>query len=201
MTPSVDELWLRSLQKLSAHIAHDLKGALNGASVNLEVVRSRSEKETVRGADIHKFANTASEQLAVVIRATGALLSISRGTRGPVEVSIIARQVVGLLDDMSPATGGRLQLSVEGGLSAETSAPLNAARLAVAECLFSAASGKGEVAVRVKGLPTPSIHITPAADPGLSPEVSAALTNAGIQVRMDGHGISILLPGPVDLPH
>ena len=200
MSRSVDELWLQSLQKLSAHVAHDLKGALNGVSVNLEVVRTRSEKETSRGADIHKFATTAAEQLGAVIRGTSALLALSRGTRGPVEVSTIARQLVGLLDDMSPAAGGRLQLSVEGGLAGETSAPLNAARLAIAECLYSAASGNGEVAVRVKGFPAPSITISPAADPALAPEVRAALADACIQVRTDGHGISILLPGPAT-PH
>jgi hypothetical protein len=201
VTPSVDELWLRSLQKLTAHIAHDLKGALNGVSVNLEVVRTRSERETSTGADVHRFAATAADQLAIVIRSTGALLSLGRGTRGPVEVSMVTRQVVNLLEDSSSASGGRFQLSVEGGLAAETSAPLNAVRLALAECLFAVASGNGEVAVRVRGLPSPLVLITPATDPGLPLEVTSALTGAGIRIVTDGHGISIMLPGPSDLPH
>ena len=134
MSPSLDALWLATLQKLSAHVAHDLKGALNGVSVNLEVVRSRSEKESTTGADVHRFAANASEQMAVVIRATTALLSLARGTRGPVEVSMVAKQVANLLDDMSSAAGGRFRVTVDGGMAAETAAPLNATRLAVVEC-------------------------------------------------------------------
>jgi len=42
--PSVDVLWLDTLQRICTRAAHELKGALNGVSVNLEVVRSRSER-------------------------------------------------------------------------------------------------------------------------------------------------------------
>jgi signal transduction histidine kinase len=198
---SLDALWLATLQKLSAHVAHDLKGALNGVSVNLEVVRSRSEKDSTTGADVRRFATNAADQMGIVIRATTSLLSLTRGTRGPVEVSLVTKQVANLLDDMSSPAGGRYQVSVEGGMSAETGAPLNAARLAVAECLLAADSGSQPVTVRVSGLPTPRVQIHPATAPALSPDAEAALWAAGIQISTDGHGISISLPGPSALPH
>jgi signal transduction histidine kinase len=198
---SLDALWLATLQKLSAHVAHDLKGALNGVSVNLEVVRSRSEKDSTTGADVRRFATNAADQMGIVIRATTSLLSLTRGTRGPVEVSLVTKQVANLLDDMSSPAGGRYQVSVEGGMSAETGAPLNAARLAVAECLLAADSGSQPVTVRVSGLPTPRVQIHPAIAPALSPDAEAALWAAGIQISTDGHGISISLPGPSALPH
>ena len=201
MSTAVDALWLATLQKLAAHVAHDLKGALNGVSVNLEVVRSRSERESSTGADVHRFAANAADQMAIVIRATTALLSLARGTRGPVEVSMVAKQVANLLDDMSSASGGRVQVMIEGGMSAETAAPLNAVRLAVTECLMPAVAGDKPVTVRVAGLPSPRIQISPAAAPGLSPEVEAALSAAEIQIGTDGHGISISLPGPPAIPH
>jgi signal transduction histidine kinase len=200
-TSSIDALWLATLQRLTARVAHDLKGALNGVSVNLEVVRSRSEKETSTGADVHRFATNAADQVAVVIRATTALLALARGTRGPVEVSMVAKQVANLLDDMSSAAGGRIQVLVEGGMSAETGAPINAVRLSVAECLLSADGGSGPVMVRVAGVPKPRIQITPATAPVLSPDVEAALWAAGIEISTDGHGISISLPGPPEIPH
>ena len=201
MNASVDALWLATLQKLSAHVAHDLKGALNSASVNLEVVRSRSEKESTTGADVHRFAVNAADQLSVVIRATTALLSLARGTRGPVEVSIVTKQVANLLDDMSSAAGGRFVVEVEGGMSAETAAPAGAVRLAVAECLLAADIRSKPVAVKVSGLPTPRVQVSPATAPSLSPNVEAALWAAGIEISTDGHGISISLPGPAALPH
>ncbi len=195
MTGSVDELWLATLQKLAAQVAHDLKGALNSVSVNLEVVRSRSERESSTGADVHRFATNAADQMAVVIRATTAMLSLSRGTRGPVEVSMVARQVANLLDDMSSSTSNRLQVASDGGMSAETSAPLSAVRLALGECLLAAGS-KQQVSIRVSGLPSPHVHISPATAPGLSPDTVRALSAVGISIDTDGHGISIRLPGP-----
>ena len=196
MTASVDTLWLATLQRLSAHVAHDLKGSLNAVSVNLEVVRSRSEKATLAGADVHRFASNAADQMGVVIRATTSLLSLARGTRGPVEVSMVAKQVIGLLEDMNSAGASRFQLSIEGGMSAETAAPLNAVRLALAECLLAASAGSGQVSVRVSGLPTPQVQITPGAPPALAPDTVAALGQDGIRIDTDGHGISIKLPGP-----
>lgn len=201
MNASVDELWLRSLQKLTAHVAHDLKGALNGVSVNLEVVRSRSERETSTGADVHKFAVSAADQLAVVIRTTGALLALGRASKGPAEVTAIARSFAALLTDTSPEARTKFEIHTEGGLAAETSAPLNAVRLALAEGLIAAASGKGEITVRVKGLPVPQVQISPATDPALPSEVQTALRGAGIRLATDGHGISMYFPGPAELPH
>ena len=81
---SVDELWLHALQKITGHAAHDFKGALNGVSVNLEVVRSRADRENAPAADVRTFAATAVDQLAAVIRMSGALLSLGRAGRGPV---------------------------------------------------------------------------------------------------------------------
>lgn len=198
MSSSIDELWLSTLQRLAAHVAHDLKGALNAASVNLEVVRARSEKETVAGVDISRFAVNAADQLSVVIRVTGALLSLARGTRGPVEASLVTKQLVHLLDDMKTGQGGRITLTVEGGLSAETSAPLSAVRLAVGASLLSALAGDGPVSIQVRGMPTPHVYIGTATPSALPEEVAEAIAIAGIQIHTDGHGISISLPGPSD---
>lgn len=200
MTRSVGELWLGSLQKLSAYVAHDLKGALNGVSVNLEVVRSRSERESLAGADVHRFAASAADQLNAVIRMTGGLLSLSRGSRGPVDVSAVVKQVAGLLADPLASDGGKLEVSIEGGLSVETSAPLDAVRLVIAETVFAAVSGKGQVMVRVRGIPEPQVMVTPLPERGLPADVTALLAGFGIRALTDGHGISIRFPGPAELP-
>ena len=52
-------LWLVTLQRLTDRTAHDIRNALNGVAVNLEVVRSRA----ARGADgsaIASFATAAA---------------------------------------------------------------------------------------------------------------------------------------------
>jgi signal transduction histidine kinase len=201
VSSSLDALWLATLQKLAARVAHDLKGALNGVSVNLEVVRSRSEKEATTGADVRRFATNAAEQMSAVIRGTTALLSLARGTRGPVEVSMVTKQIVNLLEDMTAGGAGGLQVSIEGGMAAETAAPMNAVRLAIAECLLAATASADPVFVRVNGLPSPRVQITPGTTPTLEPETLAALAAVGIRIDTDGHGISIYMPGPPELPH
>lgn len=198
--PSVDELWLRSLQKVTGHVAHDFKGALNGVSVNLDVVRSRAERPGTPAADVQKFAGAATQQLGVVIRMSGALLSLGRPPRGSAEVSSIAKQVGSILEDTLRSDGARIEIEVAGGMSAETSAPTAAVRLILVEVMFAAASRKVDLSVRVSGFAAPLVEIRPAPSPELSREITAAVAAVGITVSTDGHGISIVFPGPAETP-
>lgn len=193
---SLEELWLASLQTLTAYLAHDLKGALNGVSVNLEVVRGRAERPNTPIADVAKFAVAAADQLVVVVRITLALLSLGRTGRGPAEVSTIAKQVVNVIEDTLRSDGARMEIQIEGGLSAPTAAPTAAVRLALAEALLAAAGQKHDVSVRIRALPTPRADIQAATGVVLSDEIRTALGSAGITPTTDGHGISIVFPGP-----
>jgi signal transduction histidine kinase len=193
---SVDELWLRSYQKLAAYVAHDLKGALNGVSVNLEVVRSRAEREGTLASDVQRYSRSACDQLAVVIRATTSLLTAGRAMKGPVEVTAIARNLVSLVADTAANDGIRVDLEVEGGMPAETRASANAVRLAIAEPLLAAISAKQPVTVRVRSHPTPAVDIHAAGLDAVVSEVHGALTADGIETNTAGHGISITFPSP-----
>src|SRR5213075_1063560 len=95
--PSVDALWLDTLQRICTRAAHELKGALNGVSVNLEVVRSRSERPDVQASAVAKFASSAAEQLGAVIAMTDALLWLARPSREPVDIGAVIRRLDALL--------------------------------------------------------------------------------------------------------
>lgn len=195
--PALDELWLRSLQRLTSHVAHDLKGALNGASVNLEVIRSRAENPDRPITDVQKFSGAAAESVTAVIRMTGALLSLGRAAREPVDVSLVARQMTALLEDTLRSDGGRMEIQVEGGLAAMTGAPASAVRLALGEALLAAVASKSDVSVRVRPLPAPQVRVT-GGKAGWPDGVEDALRGIGIVIETDGHGISIAFPGPTD---
>jgi signal transduction histidine kinase len=195
-TASLDALWLRCQQRLAAHVAHDLKGALNGVSVNIEVVRGRSGDPNTHVSAVQRYAHAASEQLAIVIKMSTALLSITRAVRGSAEVSTVTRQIVALLEDTLKSDGARLELIVEGGFAGTTSAPPSAVRLALTEPLMSAAVQKQDIAVRVRATAEPVVEIQSNATFEVFPDVGKALADAGITVNMDGHGISISFPGP-----
>src|SRR5205814_1523332 len=91
--PSVDALWLDTLQRICTRAAHELKGALNGVSVNLEVVRSRSERSSSPASSVAKFASSATDQLGAVIAMTDALLSLARPSREPVDIGAVIRRL------------------------------------------------------------------------------------------------------------
>src|SRR5690606_24522219 len=64
------EHWLPTLQELAGRTSHEIKNALNGVAVNLEVLRSRLERGAGEGdavaASVAPFARSASEQLDVL---------------------------------------------------------------------------------------------------------------------------------------
>ena len=83
MPASLDELWLETLNRLFSRAAHDVKGALNGVSVNLEVVRSRASKPGTPATAVSRYAGAATQQLSQVIEMTEAVLSLGRQAPDP----------------------------------------------------------------------------------------------------------------------
>jgi hypothetical protein len=197
---STEELWLATLQRLAGITAHELKGALNGVAVNLEVIRSRGERNPVADASSesnNRFAKSASAQLEAVIGMTEGLLALARAPRQPVDLATILRQVHALVGPVVAAGGGRLECIIEGSQTRSSVDP-NAARLAVATARLVAqergGEGRCECSATAAGSPTLSVSTSVAADV-IDGETLAALAAAGIAVQTDGHGISIEFPG------
>src|SRR5262245_58022265 len=94
---SLDALWLATLQAIGSRAAHDLRGSLNAVAVNLEVVRSRSEKPNVPASALAQYANVASGQLEGLISMTEALMFLVRPGRGPVDLGAEVARLVALL--------------------------------------------------------------------------------------------------------
>ena len=98
LTRTVNELWLDVLQQISTRTAHELKGALNGVAVNLEVVRSRSARADAAAASVASFAASAAGQLDAVVEMSQALLSLSRAAREPLDIGETVASFAALLD-------------------------------------------------------------------------------------------------------
>src|SRR5690606_21033317 len=78
----VAEHWMPALQELARRTSHEVRNALNGVSVNLEVIRSRLDRAAEAGdevaASVVPFARSAAEQLDQLAGITEAFLSLSR---------------------------------------------------------------------------------------------------------------------------
>src|SRR5438477_7954931 len=110
VTRSADELWLDILQEVSARTAHELKGALNGVVVNLEVVRSRSARTDAGASSVAPFASSAADQLDAVVGMSEALLKLARAPREPLDIGETIDSLVSLLSPSARAEGGSLRL-------------------------------------------------------------------------------------------
>lgn len=198
---AVDLLWLETLGRVAGRAAHEVKGALNGVSVNLEVVRSRAERPDAPASVVRKFADSAAQQLEALIRMNDALLALARPVRGTPDAVALLGRLTTLLGPSTAAEGGRLVVEREEEM-ATVAAPGNAVRLALAAPLLGALERKavttcrvargtgdgrgGEVEVRVESSAGGAIHVAPA--------IIEALASVGIRTAADDTGCALTLP-------
>jgi signal transduction histidine kinase len=134
----LDKLWLRTLEEVVNRAAHEVKDSLNGVSLNLEVIRSRSTGVAANGqslATFASFATSATEQLEQLSARTEAVLFLARPARDPADVALTLKHLASLLVPTAKSEGG--SLTVDGyQRSAPTAAPAQATRLALAAGLL-----------------------------------------------------------------
>ena len=90
----VGALWLLTLQRAMARASHDVKDALNGVSVNVEVIRSRSARPDVAASAVAPFADAAGQQVERLTTLIEAILSLTRPERVPADVGLTVRRVI-----------------------------------------------------------------------------------------------------------
>lgn len=194
---NVDALWLETLQQICGRASHELKGALNGTSVNLEVVRARSAKPDVAASAVSSFATAASEQLDDVITMSEALLSLTRAAREPVELAPVVRRINALLAPAARATGKALEIAGSFDDLGVTSAAPSAVRTTIGRCLLAATDAAAHVRCEpIFGGNEPTIRIESCDGVALSCDdvVHTVAQQAGIRVQAEASAISISFP-------
>jgi signal transduction histidine kinase len=197
---SVNELWLETLQQINARASHEVKGALNGVAVNLEVVRSRAAKADAVAVAVSPFASSASDQLELVIEIADALLLLGRAPREPVDLGATIRQLVAILGPSARSEGGSLRLDESAGEAKSVRAQGNLVRLTIGAALLAALRAEGEmrqrhVRCRVEVGEETVVSVERVDDSSterlqIEPEIMAAATGGGIRVQLEEHAIS-----------
>src|SRR5690349_11367443 len=101
-------LWRVELQRALGRATHDVKDALNGVSVNLEVVRSRASRADAPVSSVAPFAEAAAQQLERLTALLDAVLALGRSERGPAEVGVTLRRVAALCSASNAASDARV---------------------------------------------------------------------------------------------
>jgi len=138
-------LWPAALQRALARAAHDVKDALNGVSVNLEVVRSRAGRPDAPASAVAPFAEAAAQQLERLTALLDAVLALGRSERGPADVGVTLRRVAALCSASNASSDARVTVRDALVGDAHTSVATDAVRLAlIAPLLDAVASRRGE---------------------------------------------------------
>ena len=149
MTPisasdEVEALWLLTLQRAIGRASHDVKDALNGVSVNLEVIRSRSARPDALASAVAPFADAAGQQLERLTTLIEAVLALGRAQRMPADVGVTLRRVVAICGASASAADAAVRM-VGGDLvgSAQSSVHGDVVRLALMAPLLDVVAGSG----------------------------------------------------------
>lgn len=194
MTDSLDRLWLAALEQVASRAAHEVKDALNGVTVNLEVVRSRCARPESEMKAVVPFANAASDQLESLASRLEALLYLCRPPRPPVDVAVALKHLAALLVPATRSAGG--QLAVDGhGETRLTGAHGQATRLALASALLSATGTPGAVRCRLEPGTDAVVRFShESATCSLDPAVTTAVAAHGIRTERSDRDLTLAFP-------
>ena len=112
--------WLTTFQELARRSSHEIRNALNGVAVNLEVARSRLERSEERSdspvsASVAPFARSASEQLEHLSGLTESFLALARtGTPAAMRLEAVVRNAARLADAIARSEGRCVRLDGTG---------------------------------------------------------------------------------------
>lgn len=176
--------WLRALQSLATRVAHEVRNPLNAVAVNLEVVRSRCERETVEPRAVLPFATAAAGELERVSRLIDAVLALARPARN--DLAVLAGPVITVYDALASAEGGSVAMDLSEGATGIDIAADDARAALVAT--LDEMLGPG-VAIRV--------HIAEDGDRVAArfsgPQVSPKLP-VDVRLRAEPSGLTLLFP-------
>jgi K+-sensing histidine kinase KdpD len=134
-------LWLATLQRALARASHDVKDALNGVSVNLEVIRSRAARVDTSASAVAQFAEAAGQQLERLTTLIEAVLALGRADREPVDVAVTLRRIATLCGTSASSADAPVEVRDDGVESTLTRVRGDAVRLAIAAPMLDAVTG------------------------------------------------------------
>ena len=112
----VGALWLAALQRAIGRASHDVKDALNGVSVNLEVIRIRAARPETLASAVASFGESAGHQLERLTSLIEAILALGRAERSPVDVGITLRRVVTICGASTSSDDAAVKLVEDGSM-------------------------------------------------------------------------------------
>lgn len=193
---SVDERWLDTLYELGRPLAHEIRNALNGVAVNLEVVRGRAARDDA-APGIARFAAAAATQLETLTDLTDGLLALVRPVAEPADAAQLLARLGRLLDAVAQAEGGSVAVRiVPDGEPVRCGLDGDRVRLLLARLLLAALDRGQALDCKLEGADQPTLRLRRPADtlPEMPGELAALVEHAGARVDDRIGAWTIVLP-------
>ena len=193
-------LWLAALQRALGRAAHDVKDALNGVSVNLEVVRSRASRADAPASAVAPYAEAATQQLERLSMLLEAVLALGRLDRAPTDLAVTLRRVGAVCGASNSSADARVVIRESFTGDARTGVASDVVRLALVAPLLDAVVGrKGEarepVVCELSG-DTDTLAVRLLSDRPMAMPADAAevLRAAGVRWTESANELSVVFP-------
>ena len=135
-------LWLHTLQRAVGRASHDVKDALNGVSVNIEVIRSRAARPDAPASAVAQFGEAAGSQLERLAALIDAVLALSRAEREPADVAVVLRRIVTICGASASSADAHVKLEESADIGpTSTRVPGEVVRLVLASALLELVNG------------------------------------------------------------
>ncbi len=196
MAADADRLWLETLGRLADAIAHEIRNPLNGAMVNLQVVRQRAGRGVGDPSLLVRFADSAVAELARVADLADAILTLARPMRPPIDLWEALRPFGVLYGSLARRAGGSLELHRLDDRPARSDVPSVAMRLALATALEGATRTPGIVRCTLRDdVGSVSVRLEGSLHEGACPDgVRAAIADHGIVCGDTAGAVTISFP-------
>lgn len=144
-------VWSALLEEVAALAAHEIKGALNGVSINLEVIRARAAQPGAAAASVTTFADNAASQLELTVRLVEGLLALARAPRESADLAGTLSRIAALLDPVARVAGGGIAVEADDDLAGRAVADAGITRAVLAAVLLEIARDGRLATCRVGG--------------------------------------------------
>ena len=195
--PEVARLWIQALNRIGTLASHELRGAINGVAVSLEVVRSRSLRPAAVLTDVAPFAETAADQLAAVTSLADALLYLVRPGSEREDIGATVRRLTVLLDAAARSRGGSLALEqTDDDGDTRTSVGAEVSRLVLAAVLLAAVESGGSASSRLDTRAGVKVCVRRTGGEPLRVDdaIARVAADAGIEVGYEPDAVTLAFP-------
>ena len=176
--------------------AHELKGALNGIALNLEVLRSRIASGKLDQKALEPFAEAGYREFDTATVLTEAVMFLGRGHRGegPADVAVTLKHLAALLVPAARADGVELQVTGFDVPVPTTAAP-DAVRAALAQGLLALIKeGGGSCRLEPGSDAVVRFSHQSASACSLGPVVTSTIAADGIRTQESDGALTLVFP-------